>query len=51
MLYIYLIWVIGGEQMNGFDLGIKLHENGLDPIPHGVTGVVNIVKVLAKASW
>ena len=43
-----LVWVIWPVQVDGFDLRVELHEDGLHTVGHGVARVVEVVEVLAK---
>jgi hypothetical protein len=40
--------VVRPVQVDRLDLGVELHEDGLHPVGHRVTGVVDVIEVLAE---
>jgi hypothetical protein len=44
----YLIGIVRAIEVNGLNLRVELHKDGLHPVGHRVTGVVEVVEVLAE---
>ena len=43
-----LVVIVRSVKVDWFDLGVKPHEDRLNPVGHRIAGVVDIVEVFAK---